>query len=103
LPAAGYPASHEGYARGVKLHFGAQGFLDRGDDQDVDSMIAEALAHLLKEARQVVHRAGPRRPDISPWSGLPCHPALAVDWNEGDPGFVDWLADCPCSGMGFAT
>jgi hypothetical protein len=77
-------------------------FLPGDHVESLDDVITEALAQVLDEARRVVDAAATPRPDVSHSSGLPCHPALAVDWSEGDAGFVDWSSDRPPPGDGFA-
>ena len=76
-----------------------QDFLSGDDDEDLDSLIAGAIAQMLDEAQQVVD--GVERPGRNDplTSGLPCHPALTVYWTEGDAGFTDWFSG-PSTGRG---
>jgi hypothetical protein len=80
-----------------------QYFLEGDDGESLDSVIADAMTQVLDEARRVVDGAANPRRDAPSSSGLACHPALSVDWSEGDAGFSDWLSNRPPSGNDFAA
>lgn len=77
----------------------AQYFLEGDDGETLDNVSAETMAQVLEAARRVVDGAAGLGRDAAP----ACHPALAVDWSEGDAGFVDWLSDRPPPGNDFAA
>ncbi len=80
----------------------AQHFIngDDGEALDLDALIADAVSRVLDEAQLVVDGVDGHGPSKPLESGMPCHPALAVDWTEGDAGFTDW-SNRPLSGNGY--